>query len=108
MATLLCQISEFAFRPSKGFKVNGHALFVIRQGESYFAYLNNCPHQHIPLDWDNDLFLDHDGELIQCSSHGALFVIETGACVAGPCVGENLTQLNIEIADEAIYLIDEL
>jgi nitrite reductase/ring-hydroxylating ferredoxin subunit len=44
-----------------------------------------CPHLGIPLNWAPERFLDLDGTLIQCSSHGALFQIDSGECIAGPC-----------------------
>jgi len=31
--------------------------------------------------------------LIQCATHGALFLIESGECIAGPCAGQSLTAL---------------
>ncbi len=86
--------------------VNDKKLFIVCRDKQYFGYLNNCPHQHIPLDWENDQFLDYDEELIQCATHGALFVIETGICVAGPCMGASLTQIELDVIDETIYAID--
>ena len=35
-------------------------------------------------------YLTPTGDLIACSWHGALFDIDTGACVGGPCVGQAL------------------
>ncbi|MEE8263379.1 MAG: Rieske (2Fe-2S) protein, partial [Gammaproteobacteria bacterium] len=42
--------------------------------------------------WVPDQFLDETGNLLQCATHGALFRIEDGFCVAGPCTGASLTQ----------------
>ncbi len=41
-----------------------------------------------------DHFLADEGRLVRCASHGALFVAETGVCVAGPCVGRDLLVLD--------------
>jgi len=104
----LCATNELQSNQTKSFSIEGQKIFVVRDDNKYFAYLNNCPHQNIPLDWDNGQFLDYDKELIQCSSHGALFVIETGTCVAGPCIGASLKALDLKVVDNTIYLINEL
>jgi nitrite reductase/ring-hydroxylating ferredoxin subunit len=41
-------------------------------------------------------FLDLDGALLQCSAHGALFKIESGECIGGPCVGDHLTSITLK------------
>jgi len=43
------------------------------------------------LGWQPDRFLDDSASLIQCATHGALFLIENGECIAGPCAGQSLT-----------------
>ncbi len=80
-------------------RYRGRDAFVVRDGDRYFAYLNLCPHQGVALDWDNEQFLDIDGELIQCAMHGALFSIDTGICLAGPCHGEHLIPIHTHIED---------
>ncbi|MBI1736757.1 MAG: Rieske (2Fe-2S) protein [Candidatus Rokubacteria bacterium] len=81
------------FRLERG----GRALdgFVVRVGDEYHAYLNRCPHVGAPLDlWPNE-FLSEDGRLLVCSTHGAVFEPDTGACVGGPCAGDRLTRLTV-------------
>ena len=52
-----------------------------------------------------DQFLDMDKEYIICSTHGALFNVEDGECIWGPCQGESLTKVELEIhSDGGIYL----
>jgi nitrite reductase/ring-hydroxylating ferredoxin subunit len=53
-----------------------------------------------------DQFLDIDGGFIQCSVHGALFQIENGFCVRGPCAGQSLQPVALEISDGQVYLGD--
>ncbi|WP_096085438.1 Rieske (2Fe-2S) protein [Agaribacterium haliotis] len=91
----LCPLQELAQQQSRAFEIDGQALFIVREGERWFAYRNRCPHQGIKLDWDNEQFLDYDGELIQCATHGALFRLDTGHCVAGPCAGSKLEALKL-------------
>lgn len=106
MPTLLCATQELSKTSAKAFQVGDKRLFVVKENQSFFAYLNNCPHRQVPLDWDNEQFLDYDEELIQCSTHGALFVINTGVCVSGPCLGDKLTKVEIFVEDEKLYLRD--
>ena len=77
---------------------------MVEENQHWFAYMNRCPHQGIKLDWDNDQFLDYDGELIQCATHGALFVMETGTCVAGPCIGTTLQPIDVKVHNGGLYI----
>lgn len=65
--------------------------FVVRRGEAVFGYVDRCPHQGLPLAQVLDQYLTPDGVLIACSWHGAVFTVEEGTCVGGPCVGARLT-----------------
>lgn len=89
---------------AKGFEVDGRSLFVVHRGESLYAYRNRCPHLGVELNWLPDQFLDRDGELIQCATHGALFAIDSGRCLAGPCAGKYLQQLPCAIVDGQILV----
>lgn len=94
----LCHIDDIAEGSARGFDVLGGKYFAVKRDNQLFVYKNSCPHLGIPLEWREDHFLDSDGELIQCATHGALFVIETGECVSGPCLGERLgaAQFSVE------------
>jgi nitrite reductase/ring-hydroxylating ferredoxin subunit len=50
-----------------------------------------------PLDLFPNEFLDEEGRLLVCSTHGALFAPDTGACLAGPCAGDHLDPLPVRI-----------
>lgn len=82
--------------------------FLVRVGADVHAYLNRCPHALRQLNFRPDGFLSPDGTLIQCSSHGAQFEKDTGLCVAGPCVGESLRRLPIELVAGEIRLTADL
>ena len=73
--------------------------FVVRRGEEVFAYQNFCMHVGHPLNWRPDEFLNQDGDLIICASHGALYEIDSGVCVAGPCPGKVLRAVEVAIRD---------
>ena len=100
----LCPLSDIENYRSKGFCHEDLAFFVVRRNQRAFAYINRCPHMHIPLEWIPDQFLDYDGELIQCSTHGALFTIDKGHCVYGPCHGQALKTLPTEVRGDAIWI----
>ena len=38
--------------------------------------------------------------------HGALFEIDTGRCVAGPCTGQSLKPVNVYV-DGGVVVLDE-
>jgi len=59
------------------------------------AYRNVCPHVPIPLDRGGEPLLTEEG-FLACRNHGALFDVENGFCVAGPCAGESLEALPVE------------
>ena len=59
------------------------------------AYRNVCPHVPIPLDRGGEPLLTEEG-FLACRNHGALFAIEDGFCVAGPCAGESLEAIPVE------------
>lgn len=72
-----------------------------------YVYQNSCPHLGIQLEWQADEFLDGDSSMIQCSSHGALFRIEDGECLLGPCLGQSLIAIDFAINDGVIEVTDQ-
>ena len=90
----LCAPHELAEGQSRGFVCADLNLLLVRRAGQVYAYQNRCPHRGIPLEWQPDQFLDHSNSLIQCATHGALFLIESGECVAGPCSGQSLKALS--------------
>lgn len=77
---------------SNGETVEG---FVVRRGGRYFAYLNECRHLPLSLDGGSGQFLSDDRKHLLCVHHGALYRIEDGFCVDGPCVGMRLEALEV-------------
>ena len=79
--------------------------FVVHRNGRLYAYANICPHRHHPLELEPHAFLIDNGSLIRCTSHGALFVPETGNCLAGPCTGRSLIALSCRAKpDGAIWV----
>ena len=101
----LCHLDDIPQEGTRGFELktkDGNlAIFLVRQqDDTVVAYKNHCPHLGIPLNWQPDEFLSLEGTHIQCSTHGALFTLEKGLCVMGPCSGEHLESIPIEQRDD--------
>lgn len=100
----LCNLSDLDESSSRGFTLGKLNLFAVKQGGKVFVYRNACPHLGIPLEWVENQFLDESGTMIQCANHGAQFVIQSGQCVAGPCVGHSLESIPHQILDNRIWI----
>lgn len=79
--------------------------FLVHNNNKIYSYLNRCPHSGVNLDWVAHQFLDNNHEFIQCATHGALFNIENGYCLRGPCLGEQLQIVENAVIENNIYLI---
>jgi len=106
----LCHINDITDPGAKGFEIKQDGkilpLFVVKKDAQVYAYKNECPHARVNLEWQEDDFLDMDKALIQCSVHGALFVIESGDCAGGPCNGQGLQSIKIRTNDEGLIFLD--
>lgn len=104
----LCHCKEIDDPGSKEFSVKrGRATidgFVVHKNGAFYAYQNSCPHTGASLNWQQDQFLDIDLRFIQCSIHHALFEIESGYCIAGPCSGSSMEELDLIIDNNILYL----
>lgn len=81
--------------------------FVVRfQGKPH-AFLNQCAHVPVELDWQEGVFFDAERAYLICSTHGALYSPETGQCISGRCNGRGLTPLDVVEQDNRIYLAGE-
>ena len=99
----LCALEEIPDPGAKGFRFReGDYLFlgfVIRRGADLRGYVDRCPHAGTPLALIGDRFLTREGDLILCSTHGALFRLEDGVCVAGPCPGARLAAWSVVVEE---------
>ena len=104
----ICSIAEIAEPGAREFEVGeGDWPFrgvVVRRRGGLYAYANVCPHRGHPLNLTPDGFFTPDGNLLVCSSHGALFVPETGFCLGGPCVGQSLAALDCRVSEGAVFV----
>jgi nitrite reductase/ring-hydroxylating ferredoxin subunit len=105
---VLCSLAELEATGSRGFSVGEGDWplrgFVVKTAIGVAAYVNYCPHAGHPLNLRPHRFLTPDGNLILCSSHGALFARDNGLCIAGPCQGQSLKAIPIELAHGYVLL----
>jgi naringenin degradation protein FdeD len=74
------------------------SMFIVRRGERLYAYRDRCPHQGTRMGWRRDGYLNGAGDRIVCYGHGAEFDVETGRCVHGPCPGQALEPVSLEVS----------
>jgi nitrite reductase/ring-hydroxylating ferredoxin subunit len=108
VARVLCSLAELEATGSRGFAIGDGDWplrgFVVKTADAVAAYVNYCPHAGHPLNLRPDRFLTSDRTLILCSSHGALFARDSGLCIAGPCQGQSLTAIQIEVVDGYVLI----
>ena len=107
---VLCTLAELDETGSRGFAVGEGDWplrgFIVKTPQGIAAFVNYCPHAGHPLNFKPHKFLTPDGGLILCGSHGALFVRDTGLCVLGPCAGQSLTKIPVEVVSGFVMLAD--
>jgi nitrite reductase/ring-hydroxylating ferredoxin subunit len=106
----LCRLDDIPDGGAKGFgpPAGGFTgLFAVRRGAEVFVYVNSCPHIGVPLDWAPDRFLTNDASRIICATHGAEFAIDSGMCLRGPCLGDRLEAVMIQVKDGLILVAED-
>jgi nitrite reductase/ring-hydroxylating ferredoxin subunit len=115
IAYAICPLNDIASQKAKGYQLakitdDGREvpfwIIIIRWGKQVFGYVNRCPHDGVNLDWERNSFLDGNGIRLMCGKHGALFELGTGMCIDGPCKGQALTPLALQVIDNEIYVLD--
>lgn len=104
----ICRLGDLDDPGSREFRVGEgewpFSGFLVRRGDRVFAYRNYCMHVGHPLNWKPDAFLTRDRKHIICASHGAMYGIDSGVCVAGPCAGRRLDALEVTMRRDEIYV----
>lgn len=80
--------------------------FAVRYDGKVRAYRNRCAHLPMELDWKPGKFFDAEGLVLICSTHGAIYSPETGACLGGPCEGR-LLAIPVEEREGKILVKEE-
>ena len=106
----LGNIADIADGQAKGFDPSNtgqDTVFVVRKGTQLYAYSDICPHYgDTTLPWKRHQYLDASANYIVCAAHGALFDIKNGLCHQGPCVGESLKKLTVELLSNNDMWVD--
>jgi nitrite reductase/ring-hydroxylating ferredoxin subunit len=71
--------------------------FLLNWQGVHHAWVNQCRHVPMSLDWVENQFFTEDGCHVQCATHGALYVPDTGECVAGPPCGRSLFRIPVRV-----------
>jgi nitrite reductase/ring-hydroxylating ferredoxin subunit len=109
---LICAASDLADQ-GRGvrFELDRHGqpqpAFVIRYDSQPRAFLNQCGHVSVELDWQEGEFFDDTRHYLICATHGALYHPATGVCLGGRCAGRGLIPLPVVERDGHIYLMEE-
>jgi nitrite reductase/ring-hydroxylating ferredoxin subunit len=102
----LCALDVIGAESARNFVLQiGDAFFhgfVVRRGDQVFGYVDRCPHQGLPLTQKLDDYLTPDQTLIHCAWHGALFRVEDGRCIGGPCMGARLSPWPVKVENGII------
>ena len=106
---ILCKIDDIEVNGSGGFTIQKQeklrSILTVRKQNGVFAYINSCPHIGSPLDLVKGRFLSKDRKHIMCSTHGALFRIENGFCISGPCKGAYLEPVETKIVNNKVLVL---
>ncbi|MES2741936.1 MAG: Rieske 2Fe-2S domain-containing protein [Pseudomonadota bacterium] len=109
---LLCAAEAVSER-GKGVRfavaAGGHPAtgFVVRYDGRPYAYLNRCAHVPIELDWAEGEFFESGGLYLMCSTHGAVYTPQTGACAGGPCRGGRLRPIGVVERGGQLYWLPD-
>ncbi|NCP39943.1 MAG: Rieske 2Fe-2S domain-containing protein [Rhodoferax sp.] len=76
--------------------------FAVRYGGKVYAYLNQCSHVPMEMDYQPNQFFDSTGHWLMCATHGAMYSPSTGHCRMGPCRG-GLVPIATREADGVVH-----
>ena len=106
----MCGLEDLTEPPFKSFMLKFEdgeevEIFVVRRGDEAHAYVNECPHQAVPLNCYKGGFLTADGGQILCGMHGATFRLETGEALSGPALPDGcLMKVPVSVVGGVIRL----
>jgi nitrite reductase/ring-hydroxylating ferredoxin subunit len=85
-------------RPAEG--------FIVRHQGQLVAYENQCRHLPLSLDFPKGGFFTPDGKHLFCQNHNAIYEPLTGLCLRGPCEGQSLKPVEIEVVNGEVWVIE--
>lgn len=83
-------------------------IVVIRTHDNdYLGYVNACPHDGVWLNFGSGEFFAPDRAFLRCGRHGAIFEIDSGLCIEGPCKAKSLQPIALAVVDGEVCLCGE-
>jgi nitrite reductase/ring-hydroxylating ferredoxin subunit len=79
--------------------------FVVRYLGKVYAYLNECAHIPVELDFNPGDFYDLSRSYLVCATHGAYYEPDTGLCRGGPCKHRRLIALPVLEREGKVYMM---
>jgi nitrite reductase/ring-hydroxylating ferredoxin subunit len=104
----LCRLADVPDGGARGFDPldrGRDTVFAVRSGETVRLWADRCPHHGTPMPWRKDAYLNAAGDRIVCAAHGALFEIDSGLCIQGPCLGERLRPIPFTLNEQGELLL---
>lgn len=78
--------------------------FVVRFHGKPYAYVNQCAHLPVELDWNEGAFFTSQKDYLICATHGAHYQPQTGFCVMGPCRGKRLRPIEVTEHNQQVII----
>jgi nitrite reductase/ring-hydroxylating ferredoxin subunit len=78
------------------------AAFAVRYQGQVHAYLNQCSHVPMEMDYQPNKFFDSTGHWLMCATHGAMYAPQSGRCRMGPCRG-GLVKIDLSELDGKVH-----
>lgn len=78
--------------------------FMVRFHGKPYAYVNQCAHVAVELDWNEGDFFTLQKDYLICATHGAHYRPDTGFCVLGPCKGKSLRAIPVTEQNQQIII----
>jgi nitrite reductase/ring-hydroxylating ferredoxin subunit len=106
---VVARAGELAWGQTTKFILRCHGAeeecFLVNHRGRLYAYVNRCCHVPMTLDWIDNQFLTDDKCYIQCATHGACYLPETGECVGGPPLGKFLAPVPLVIRGQEVIAL---
>jgi nitrite reductase/ring-hydroxylating ferredoxin subunit len=104
----LCHLGDLPEGGARGFdpfERGRDTVFAVRRGDTVRVWADRCPHHGTPLPWRKDAYLNAGGSRIVCAAHGALFELDSGLCVQGPCLGDKLRPVPFMLTEQGDLML---
>ena len=109
LAQVVARVGELEPGQTKKFVLRCHGreeeCFLLNHGDTLYAYINRCCHIPMTMDWIDNQFLTEDKCYVQCATHGACYLPESGECVSGPPLGQFLTPVPLVIRGDDVVAV---